>query len=1115
MRLVDFSLSRRVTISMAAVAVILFGAVAFGRLPVSLLPDLSYPSLTVETRYEGAAPEEMEALVTRPIEEAVGVVSGVQRLTSSSRPGLSQVVLEFEWDRDMDFAALDVRQKLDLLGLPREAQRPVLLRFDPSNEPVLRLYLTGEEAAEGEAAAAPPSPTELRYVAEEVLKKDLESTAGVAAIKVNGGAEEEVEVRVDQGRLAALGLPIGEVGSRLLKENVNRAGGSLYESEARYLVRAINEFEDEGDVLDTVLATREGRNVTLRDVASVERGTKRREVVTRYDGREAVELAIYKEGDANTVTVAKALKARLGNVSGELPAGIAVSYGSDQSRFIEASIREVLGNALLGGLMAMIVLLLFLKDLRSTLIIGVSIPISVIATFFLMYRTGTTLNVMSLGGLALGVGMLVDNAIVVLESIFKHREGGATWLAASRDGASEVGRAVAASTLTTVAVFLPVVFLEGIAAQLFRDMALTVSFSLLASLAVALTLIPMMTAVAGASEDRAKAAAAAGSAREAAARPQGGRVRRAFRFLLVTLPGWIVGVVRRALGLVLAGLTWLVTPIRAGFDRLMDGVAGAYPATLRWSLSNRAVVLAIALVAFSGALAMVPGLGFDLIPDFAQGEFGFKVELPEGTPLDSTDRFLTGVTTGLDDDPRVESYATLVGGKGFSLTATGSEGENVARVQVRMAPGTGPADEAAVTADLRDRLAAAVESAGAGRFEMERPTVFTFRTPIEVELFSDDLDDLHAAATQVQERLARVPGLVDVKSSAELGNPELQVHFLREPLARVGLDLSQVANVLRNKVQGDVATHLTEGDREIEIVVRALPSGEASLADVSDLIVGERDGRPIYLSSVAEVRQAEGPSQIRRIGQNRAAVVSGSLAGRDMGSVAADTRSALAGLALPATVTARLAGQEEERERSLGSLIFAMSLAIFLVYLVMASQFESFVHPFVVIFSLPLGAIGVIAALALTGRSVDVVAMIGAVMLAGIVVNNAIVLIDAVNQRRRAGAGRSEALLAAGQDRLRPILMTSATTILGLAPMALGIGEGAELRAPLAVTVIGGLACATPLTLLVIPVVYSLVDRLAITSRSEEGSDGPADAREARDGLAAGDALPAAKGVGA
>ena len=1064
MRLVEFSLQRRVTISMVAVAVVLFGVVAFGRLPVSLLPDLSFPSLTVETRYDGAAPAEVESLVTRPIEEGVGVVSGVQRMTSSSQPGLSQVVLEFEWGRDMDFAALDVRQKLDLLALPRDAERPVLLRFDPANEPVLRLYLTGDETT---------SLTELRYVADEVLKKDLESTEGVAAIKVNGGTEEEIEVRVDQGRLALLGLSIDEIGRRLLDENVNQAGGSLYESEARYLVRAINEFEDETDVLRTVVATRDGRNVTLGDVATVSRGAKRREVITRYGAGEAVELAIYKEGDANTVSVAKAVKSRLdGTIRSELPAGIAIGYGADQSRFIEASIREVLSNAAIGGLIAMLVLLLFLKNLRSTAIIGLAIPISVIATFFLMYRTGTTLNVMSLGGLALGVGMLVDNAIVVLEAIFKRREAGATWADASRLGASEVGRAVAASTLTTVAVFVPVVFLQGIAAQLFRDMALTVSFSLLASLAVALTLIPMLTALAGRGDDR--TAGGAGPA------PRGGRLRRGLRFVFVSLPGYLLLAVRWTLRSLTRVVTWLARPLTAAFDGALGGLAAAYPHTLAWSLRNRALVLGCALFALAGAVWMTPRLGFDLIPNFAQGEFSFKVELPEGTPLESTDRYLADVAAALDGDGRVESYASLVGGKGFSLTANGSEGENVARLQVRLAPGSGPQAEAAVQEKLRDAFARAAADKGPGaRFELERPTVFTFRTPIEVELYGDRLDDLHAAATTVVARLERVPGLVDVRSSAELGNPELQVRFQREPLARVGLDLAQVAAVVRNKVQGDVATRLTEGDREIDVVVRSLPSGEASLADVGDLIVGQREGRPIFLSSVADVKLTEGPTEIRRLGQNRAAIVSASLSGRDMGSAAAAVREALAELPLPATVTAELSGQEEERARSLASLVFAMGLAVFLVYLVMASQFESFLHPFVVIFSLPLGAIGVVGALALTGRSIDIVAMIGAVMLAGIVVNNAIVLIDAVNQRRRDGAPRFDALVAAGADRLRPILMTSATTVLGLLPMALGLGEGAELRSPLAITVIGGLACATPLTLLVIPVVYSLLDRSA------------------------------------
>ncbi len=1068
MRLVDFSLSRRVTISMVAVAVVLFGVVAFGRLPVSLLPDLTYPSLTVESRYPGAAPAEVEALVTRPIEEVVGVVSGVQRMTSTSRPGLSQVVLEFQWGRKMEFAALDVRQKLDLLSLPRDVERPVLLRFDPANEPVLRLYLTGAG-----------SLTALRYVAEEVLKKDLESTEGVAAIKVNGGAEEEIEVRVDQGKLALLGLSIQDVGSRLLNENVNQAGGSLYESEARYLVRAINEFADTRDVLATVVATRDGRNITLGDVATVVRGTKRRDVVTRFDGKEAVELAVYKEGDANTVTVAKALKARLDSLGDELPDGIEVHYGADQSRFIQASIREVLSNALMGGLIAMAVLLLFLKSLRSTLIIGLSIPISVIATFFLMYRTGTTLNVMSLGGLALGVGMLVDNAIVVLEAIFRRREAGETWLVAAREGASEVGRAVAASTLTTVAVFLPVVFLQGIAAQLFRDMALTVSFSLLASLAVALTLIPMMAALSGRGEDRAPVVEA----------PTGGRVRRAARWIFVRAPAAVVAALRWALRSLGRALAWAARPITRAFDGALGALSRAYPRVLAVALRQRALVLGGALLLFAGALALVPHLGFDLIPDFAQGEFSFQVELPEGTPLESTDRYVRGVAAALDGDPRIDSYSTLVGGKGFALTSTGSEGENVARIQVRMAPGSDAASEAAVVDLLRARLAGA---GGSVRAELEKPTVFTFRTPIEVELYGDQLEALHGAAATVRDRLAQIPGLVDVRSSAELGNPELQIHFLREPLARLGLDLAQVAGTVRNKVQGDVATRLTEGDREIDIVVRALPSGEASPADVRDLIVGHRDGVPIYLKSVAEVALAEGPTEIRRIGQKRAAVVSASLEGRDMAAAAADVRRALADLALPASVTAGLSGQEEERTRSLGSLTFAMALAIFLVYLVMASQFESFLHPFVVIFTLPLGAIGVVAALAVTGRSIDVVAMIGVVMLAGIVVNNAIVLIDAVNQRRREGMDRDRALIAAGSDRLRPILMTSATTILGLLPMALGLGEGAELRSPLAITVIGGLACATPLTLLVIPVVYSLFDRRAEPAAATVGAAAPA-----------------------
>ncbi|MDA8018535.1 MAG: efflux RND transporter permease subunit [Thermoanaerobaculia bacterium] len=1111
MRLIEISTQRRVTVSMVAIAICLFGLVAFSRLPINLLPDLSYPSLTIETRYQGAAPTEIEALLTRPIEESVGVVAGVQRISSVSKPGLSQVILEFGWDRDMDFAALDVRQKLDIVQLPRDAEKPVVLRFDPSNDPVLRVYLSDSSGGKDDLFR-------LRYVGEEVLKKDLESTEGLAAVKVHGGWEEEIQVQIDEGKLSLLQLDIGGVRDKLRQENINQAGGSLYEREARYLVRSRNEFETLDDIRNVVIRNDGDRLVTLGDVATVERGHKQRDVITRFGGEEAVELALYKEGDANTVQVAKAVQQRLDNLREELPEGVELVVGVDQSGFIQASIREVLSNATVGGLIAIVVLLLFLKDPRSTLIIAVSIPLSVVATFFLMYRTGTSLNIMSLGGLALGVGMLVDNAIVVLEAIYKKLEEGLPALDAARKGASEVGRAVVASTLTTVAVFLPVVFLEGVAAQLFRDQALTVSFSLIASLGVSLTLIPMLAALvagkgrSGAMSDVAEA--------EAADTPKPGRFRRIARFLFVAIPSVILRVVRWLLGLIGAILVLVAKPFGKVFDAVMNRVAGAYPAILRWALRHRFLVVGTALLALGVSAALVPGLGVDLIPQMSQGEFSFRVELPEGTPLEATDAFVSDALEVLADDERVDAYSAVVGGAGLSLATTGTEGENVARLQVRMQGGTTPEDEQAVAGVLRGRLAQAKDA----DFEFERPSVFTFRTPIEVELYGDQLEDLQEASETLLPQLAEIPGVVDLQSSAELGNPELLVRFNRETLVQMGLDLSQVAAVVRNKVQGDVATRFTQDDREIDILVRSVELGEAQVTDVADLIVGQKqvggvrriqertetgflvqrevasgpgESVPIRLKTVADVALAEGPSEIRRIGQKRAAVISGNLEDRDMGAAATDLQRVVGEAVLPGTVLPVVAGQQEEMQRSLLSLLGAMALAAFLVYLVMASQFESFLHPFVIILTLPLGGIGVVLALALTGQTINVVAMIGAVMLAGIVVNNAIVLVDAVNQQRRDhGLSKFDALVVAGRQRLRPILMTSATTIFGLLPMALGLGEGAELRAPLAITVIGGLAVATVLTLVVIPVVYSLLDRgeLGLEGSAETDTDDAAEA---------------------
>ncbi|MFP5285751.1 MAG: efflux RND transporter permease subunit, partial [Thermoanaerobaculia bacterium] len=782
MKIVELSLRRRVTVSMCAVALVLFGSVAFTRLPINLLPDVSYPTLTVETRFPGAAPAEVESLVSRPVEEAAGVVAGVKKITSVSKPGLSQVTLEFDWGRNMDFAALDVRQKLDLLPLAREAEKPVILRFDPANDPIVRIYLTGIDDL-----------YRLRYVGEEVLKRDLESTDGVAAIQVNGGFEEEIEVRLDEGKLSLLGLSIDDVRARLLRENINQAGGSLYESEARYLVRARNEFQSLDDILGTILASQEGRNVTLADVAEVQRGHKRREVVTRFGGKEAVELALYKEGDANTVAVARAVHERLENVKKELPEGVEVVVGADQSRFIRASIDEVIQNAWMGGLIAIGVLLLFLKDLRSTMIIAVTIPVSTVATFFLMYQTGTTLNVMSLGGLALGVGMLVDGAIVVLEAIHKRREKGESGVEAARNGASEVGMAVIASVLTTVVVFVPVVFVEGMAAQLFRDQAVTVSISLLASLVISLTLIPLM------------AAGAAGKLRGmVAAAPDASAPwrRRALWMVFHRAPAAALGGIRRGLSWIGRGFGWIFRPVTRTFDAGLAAVTAAYPPALRWALRSKVTVLGLGLALFASSLFLIPVLGVNLVPSFSQGEFYFQVTLPEGTPLEATDRFIADAQEVLEGDPRIDSYASTAGGTGLSLSSTGSEGESSARIQVRMKPGSKPADEEAVAAKLRERLGVSELA----RFEMGRPTYFTFRTPIEAEVYGDDLAQLHAVAEELRGDMEDVPGLVDVRTTAELGNPELQVAFNREQLTRLGLDLSQVAETVRSKVQGTVAT---------------------------------------------------------------------------------------------------------------------------------------------------------------------------------------------------------------------------------------------------------------------------------------------------------------------
>ena len=1080
MNLIRMATRRRVTIMMLTVAALLFGLVSLSRLDVSLLPELSYPSLTVRTDFTGAAPAEIENLVTRPIEEVVGVVRGVREVRSVSRPGQSDVTLSFAWGTQMDHAALDVRERLERLNLPQQVDRPLLLRLDPSTEPVLRFALARNTGAEPDTDGRVLPPVDagraedelraLRRFADERLRKDMESIEGVAAITISGGLEDEIQVLLDPQRLSQLGLSAEIVAQRLRTENVNLSGGRLEEGSRQFLVRTINEFRNIEQIAGVIIAHADGRPVYLRDVAEVREGWREREAVTRINGQEMVELAIYREGDANVVSVARQLERRLAGLRAGLPPDVALTATYDQSVFIRSAINQVLQAALLGGLLAVAVLYLFLKNARATVVIALAIPVSVIASFAAMYGGGLTLNIMSLGGIALAIGLLVDNAIVVLESIAARREQGDSLIEAARNGAGEVSGAVVAATLTTIAVFLPLVFVDGIAGQLFRDQALTVTFALLVSLAVALTLIPMLASLGEKPRARASGDLPAGEVSNPPGRGRFAALRRLLGGAITFVAVWLTLIASTLAGLVSATLGALLRPVVNGFNRLYDSLAQRYPGWLRMALARRGLTLSLALALFLSALALVPRLGMELVPSMAQGEFQVELRLAPGTPLERTDAVLAQLDTHARSLSGVARTDT-VAGSGTRMDSNPEEaGEHTGILNVILAPDVA---EDAVIDSLRAWLA---DQPGLD-YSITRPALFSFSTPLEIEVTGYDLAQLREVSDRLAARLAESERLSDIRTSLEQGHPEIQIHFDHERAARLGLRADQIADTVVRQIRGEVATRYSSRERRIDVLVRASESERDSLERIAQLVVNPGSERPVTLAAVADLSLAIGPSEIHRIGQRRVALISANPGFGDLGRASEEARALIAGVALPSEVSVRVGGQSEEMQLAFRSLMMALALAVFLVYLVMASQFESLLHPFIILFTIPLAMTGAILALWLTGMSLSVVVFIGLIMLTGIVVNNAIVLVARINQLREQGLARVEAIIEGGRVRLRPIIMTTLTTTLGLLPLALGLGEGAEMRAPMAVTVIGGLLLATGLTLLVIPVVYSLLDR--------------------------------------
>ena len=1095
MSLVEFATRRRVTVAMVTLTFVLFGAIALRDLKVNLLPDLSYPTLTVRTEYTGAAPAEIETLITEPVEEAVGVVKNLRKLKSVSRTGQSDVVLEFAWGTDMDQASLEVRDKLDVLRLPLESKAPVLLRFNPSTEPVMRLVLTVPAKINGSEQA---ELMRLRRYADNELKKKLEPVDGVAAVKIAGGLEDEVQVLVDADRLAQLNLPPNLVIDRLRQENVNISGGRIEEGSERYLVRTVNQFSNLDQMRELLVTTLEGVPVHLRDVATVTQGYKEREAVIRFKGREAVELAIYKEGDANTVAAADAVKKMLERLErtgagggtgapGGKPAehkagppgsyvidGFSVQTIEDQSKFIKNALSEVKKEALFGGFLSILIIFFFLRDGWSTFVIGLSLPVSIIATFFFMDRLGLSLNVMSLAGLALATGMVVDDSIVVLESIAKARERGLGILQAAIAGTKEVSMAVVASTLTTVAVFFPLVFVQGVAGQLFKDQALTVAIALMISLVVSLTLIPMLSSI--------KAQAPMSFTPEGE-HPQWEPKNPALRVL-----AQIGRLIKRGFGWVVFGIAWLFVSGRRGFGntggsglawvgeqilRPYEYAASYYKRMLPRALQRPWLILGSAAAAFAVALAIASTLGTDLIPQLAQDRFEMTAKLPPGTQLRETDALVRAVQKAHDGDPDIQALYG-VSGTGTRLDANPTEsGENVAKLSVVLGDHYSAATEAAVTERMRATMAQYPDIT----VKFGRPQLFSFSTPMEIELRGQDLESLQKAGRKLADMMQASPHFADVKSSVEQGYPEVQIRFDQERAAALGLTSRQIADQVVRQVRGEVATRYSFRDRKIDVLVRGQEQNRASVDDIRRTIVNPESDRPVTLDAVADVVETIGPSEIHRADQTRVALVSSNLRDVDLGTAVEEVRTMIREHPLGADIRLAFGGQSEELDASIRSLLFAFGLAIFLVYLVMASQFESLLHPFVILFTIPLAIVGAVIALKLSNSSLSVVVFIGLILLVGIVVKNAIILIDKVNQLREHGVPKLQAILQGAQSRLRPIIMTTLTALLGFLPLALGHGEGSEIRAPMAITVIGGLAVSTLLTLLVIPVVYNLLDR--------------------------------------
>ncbi len=1197
MSLPAVSARRPVTVAMFFVAVVLVGLVSLGRLPIELLPDVAYPRLVIHTEEPGGAPSEIERSITEPLERAVASVAGVRRIESVTREGVSLVTIRFAWGTDMDFAALNVRERLDnaRAALPVTASPSVVLRTDPRGEPILSVSVSGRADL-----------LTLKEMADQVFKRRLEQLDGVARAAVTGGLEREIHVDVEPRQLESYGLTIGDIATALAAANAAGQGGTVLQGRYRYSLRTIGEFTTPEEI--GAVALRVGGNgagtgsgslggaddresgvpggvgaasgmILLRDVATITDGVKERTSIARFrmagdatgapvsmgegEGRvepgsgigsglvegpsggapegasggagafgaprlngiapgtapgsesraasgiaqsaDAVGILVFKTSEANTVRVADLVEETLAQLRAEYP-DIRLEIAMSQAGFISDAISNVLSALVLGGVLAFLVLFLFLRDPRYPVAIAIAIPISVIGTFALLDALGISLNIMTLGGLALGVGLLVDNSIVVLENIFRRRELGEPMFTAAILGTEEVIGAITASTLTAVAVFGPIVYVEGIAGELFGALSLAVAFSLLISLLVAMTVLPAM---AGSWTDD-----------DGEGRGDGGGRRGSLR-----------GILGAPFALIGRGVARVSARPLAAFDRAFDWFTRYYHRLLLAALAHRGRSIGISVALLVLALAGAAFLPRGVLPDVDQGAFRVRVELDRGTPIERTLEVAERLEDLLLADRGVAAVFTQVGRADALVGAeAGSDGLHTATLEARLAPGAATGDvvtrlraalggeegrSPALSADdgrdgaralsaipttLRSGTAANAAGSFANSVGSSANSVGSFanamgipvgavtietsgttalggilggaESDIAVRVSADDLDAALAYAGDIARGLAAVESLGNVRVGTELGQPEIRVEIDREATASYGLDPRAVADAIESAMRGTEATQFADFDRRVPVVVRLPDAQREDLATLDEVRV-----RGVPVTRLVRLHTGLGPAEIHRLDQARVVPVFADAAGASLGTALTDAQTALAELPPPAGLRFTVGGENEEMRRSFRDLGFAFILAVLLIYMILAAQFESFVHPFTILLSVPMALIGVVWALGLTGGGLNTMSLIGMVIMVGIAVNNAIVMVDVMIRLRREGHPVREAVIEAGHTRLRPIVMNTMANMLGLLPMAIGIGSGADLRAPLAVTLIGGLAVSTLLTLVVIPVVFEAMER--------------------------------------